>query len=94
MAGYNEYIGKLKGVKAKLDAQRMLKMIEGRVASEKRTRSAGIAAASLIAVLIGLSLYFYVIPYYFGGGTSIADYVYQQSAANGDQIMNYVYSDS
>lgn len=91
MGGYEEYLGRLKGLKAELDGGEMYARIEARAAGETR-RKRLILEGVLALLLIGAAAYLNVRPYLIPQGETLADYVYQQEAANGDPVVNYVFS--
>jgi hypothetical protein len=91
MGKYDEYLSRLKGVKAELDGGRMYSRIEARIAG--RSRRVRLALEGVLAVLlIGFMIYFNVRPYLSGNGETMAEYVFQKETVNGDPIINYVFS--
>ncbi|MDD5382837.1 MAG: hypothetical protein PHH60_04190 [Candidatus Margulisbacteria bacterium] len=91
MGEYEAYLSRLKGVKAELDGGRLYSRIEARIAGQSRRRKL-VIEGMLAVMLIGFVLYFSIRPYLSSNGEAMADYVLQQETANGDPIMNYVFS--
>jgi len=92
MGDYEDYINRLKGVKAELDGRRMYSQIEAKL--NRRTPKVRLVLGGALALLlIGSVIYFNVRPYFFGNQETLADYVFQQNEMNGDQILNYVFMD-
>lgn len=91
MAGYEEYLGRLKREEGRLDADRMHKGIRSRMIKRSRSRLIG---GSLLLVFVFASLvYFFGGPYQNSGGELIAGYVFEPESPNGDAILNYVLMD-
>lgn len=92
MAVYEEYIGRLKGMKTEFDIGKMQAGIEAKITSRSRRKRLAMEGA-LAILLIGLALYYSFSPYLFGNGNTFAEYVYQPENMNGDQVLAYVFKD-
>ncbi|MFA4967019.1 MAG: hypothetical protein WC624_02220 [Candidatus Margulisiibacteriota bacterium] len=91
MAGYEEYLEKLKDVKAGFDEKKLYSRIESGIS--RRSYKPQLAMAGALAVLI-FSIFYYNSHFYTpGDGGTLADYVYQQNEPNSDPVMDYVLAD-
>jgi hypothetical protein len=92
MKGYNQFIGRLKNVRADFDADAMLKGINQKVA--RQAQKTKLLQICLLVVLITSPLLYYNFQSYLTADQSqLAEYVLQSNALNGDQVLNYVLMD-
>ena len=90
MGRYEEYIKGLRGQGTEGDFDKLKKGVEARVGRQKVFGR--LAAAGTLMVFI-FSLGYYLGPYFFASPVTIADYVFEQSETNGNQVLNYVFAD-
>ena len=91
MGDYEEYINRLKGIKAELDDRKLYARIETRITRRPRQLRLALGGVLLI-LLIGSLTYFIGRPYLPSVG-NLEAYVFPQESPNSDPIMNYVMVD-
>jgi len=91
MGEYERYIDRLKKMKVEFNDRKMHSRIETEVNGQARRLKLAVEGA-LALLLISFVLYFNVSPYLFGRSATMSEYVFQQENANGDPVMNYIFS--
>ena len=91
MAGYEEYLSRLKRVDAGFDEKKLYSRIEAGI--NRRSYKPQLAMAGALAVLI-FSIFYYNMHFNMpGDGGTLTDYIYQQNDQNSDPVMDYVLTD-
>ena len=91
MAGYEEYLSKLKRVEAGFDEHKLYFRIAAAV--NRRSYRPQLVMAGALVVLI-FSIFYYNSHFNMPGNSgTLADYVYQQNEPSSDPVMDYVLAD-
>ena len=90
MGRYEEYIKGLRDQGTKGDFDRLKAGVEARAGRQKVLGRLA-AAGTLMLFVFGLG--YYLSPYFLNNQVTLADYVFEQSETNGNQVLNYVFAD-
>jgi hypothetical protein len=92
MGDYERYIDSLRQVKVMLDEGKLRARIESRL-NRRTPRAMLVTGGALALVFLSFAVYLGVYFYMPGNSGALSEYVFQAGDLNGDQILNYVFTE-